>query len=118
MVVEAMKRRLSEAQILLVKHLHELGYGTVYTEHPVCAERKWRFDVALPDAIAIEIEGGAWTAGRHTRGKGFVADMEKYNVATLMGWRLLRFTPEQVLTGEAKSFLKEWLCQEQRKETT
>ena len=61
--------------------------------HP---ERRWRFDYCCPDLkIAIEIEGGAFTNGRHTRGKGFIADMEKYNNAVLLGYKLLRFTPSQ-----------------------
>ena len=65
-----------------------------YRFHPT---RRWRFDYAYPDALlAIEIEGGAWVRGRHTRGKGFVADLEKYNAATLLGWRLLRYTPGNI----------------------
>ena len=103
---------MTEAQTLLVRHLHELGYGVVYVEHKFCEGRRWRFDVALPDRIAIEIEGGAWSRGRHTRGKGFLADIEKYNVGTLLGWRILRCTPEQVLKGEFKSFLGAWLAKE------
>ena len=56
--------------------------------HP---SRKWRFDYAWPDKmVALEVEGGVWTMGRHTRGIGFVRDMEKYNAATLLGWRVLR----------------------------
>jgi len=58
--------------------------------------------------LAAEIEGGAWTQGRHTRGKGFIADMEKYNCAVLMGWHILRFTPTQVESGEAALTVKEW----------
>lgn len=45
--------------------------------------------------IAIEVEGGAFTRGRHTRGAGFIGDMEKYNAATSMGWRVFRVTPSQ-----------------------
>lgn len=70
-----------------------------YRFHP---KRRWRFDWAWPDArVALEIEGGAWTGGRHTRGKGFIGDMEKYNNAALLGWRVLRVTPSQVSSGEA-----------------
>lgn len=67
--------------------------------------RKWRFDFAI-GRIAIEIEGGAWITGRHNRGKGFIADMEKYNFAALDDWRVLRFTPPQVLKGEAIAFIR------------
>ena len=62
--------------------------------HPT---RKWRFDYAIPAAqVAIEVEGGAYTQGRHTRGRGFEADMEKYNTAEAMGWHVLRFTPDRL----------------------
>ena len=55
--------------------------------------RKWRFDVAfLAQRVAIELEGGVWTRGRHTRGSGFKGDIEKYNAAIFRGWRILRFT--------------------------
>ena len=40
--------------------------------------------------IAVEIEGGVWIGGRHTRGKGFLRDIEKYNEAAAMGWRVFR----------------------------
>jgi hypothetical protein len=67
--------------------------------HPV---RKWRFDYAIPFMkLAFECEGGAWVNGRHTRGKGFIGDMEKYNEAQLLGWKVYRFTPGQAKKGEA-----------------
>jgi hypothetical protein len=50
--------------------------------------------------LAVEIEGGAWVGGRHTRAKGFLADIQKYNTATLMGWRIIRVTPQMVEKGE------------------
>jgi hypothetical protein len=46
--------------------------------------------------IALEVEGGVWTRGRHTRGKGFLGDMEKYNAAALGGWCVLRVTPDRL----------------------
>lgn len=63
-------------------------------EYRFAAPRRWRFDYAWPDhRIALEVEGGVWTGGRHTRGKGFLGDMEKYNRAAVDGWRVLRTTP-------------------------
>lgn len=65
-------------------------------EHRFCDGRKWRFDFAcLEIATAIEIDGGVWTQGRHSRGTGQVADMEKLNTAQLFGWIVLRYTPQQ-----------------------
>lgn len=70
-----------------------------YKFHP---KRKWRFDLAWPVAfIAVEIEGGVWVQGRHNRGKGFLNDIEKYNTATILGWKVLRFSGEDIYNGEA-----------------
>ncbi len=70
--------------------------------HP---SRKWRFDFAFPHLhppLAIECEGGTWSRkSRHTSGRGFEKDCEKYNAATLLGWRVLRFTGDQVRDGRA-----------------
>lgn len=62
--------------------------------------RYWKFDFAdKQHMIAVEIEGGVFSQGRHTRGKGFVNDCEKYNAATIQGWRVVRFaTKEQMST--------------------
>lgn len=79
------------------------------SEHRFC-ERGWRFDWAWPDhKVALEVEGGVWTGGRHTRGKGFIADMAKYNRATVLGWKVLRVTPQQLETNETLKMLKEAL---------
>ena len=73
--------------------------------HPV---RRWRFDYAIPaHKIALEVEGGVWTQGRHTRPQGFLGDIEKYNTATLLGWRVFRTTPDGLYTGATLRLLKE-----------
>ena len=66
--------------------------------HPV---RRWKFDFAVPEfMVAIEIEGAIFAKARlgHSSGVGIKQDMEKYNMAQLMGWKVLRYMPEQ--TGE------------------
>lgn len=72
--------------------------------HPV---RKWRFDYAVPEhKIALEVEGGVWTGGRHTSPKGFLGDIEKYNTATLMGWRVFRTTPDDLYKKKTLDLMK------------
>src|ERR1035437_4777156 len=101
-----MSRKVSVADILMLDQLQELSVFDC-SEFKFHQTRKWRFDfVILETMIAIEIEGGAFTQGRHTRGVGFINDMNKYNHAALLGWRVLRFTPQQVLKGEAIEFIK------------
>ena len=69
-------------------------FVTEYQFHP---ERRWRFDVAWPVyKLAVELEGGVWSRGRHTRGQGFINDCDKYNAAALMDWKVLRFTRKHV----------------------
>jgi very-short-patch-repair endonuclease len=102
------KPKLTPAQELLRIHLNELGQGCDY-EVRFC-DRKWRFDIALPlHRLAIEISGGNWTGG-HRRGQAQENEYEKLNLAQMMGWRVLQFTNRQVLTGQAKEFLRTWLA--------
>ncbi len=79
---------------------------TPVREHKFHPSRRWRFDFAFPDRMcAVEIEGGVWTGGRHTRGSGFVADMQKYNAAAELGWFVFRFDGGAVKRGDAIKFM-------------
>lgn len=69
--------------------------------------RKWRFDFAWPDLlIAVEVEGGVFSGGRHVRGQGYESDCEKYNEAQLIGWMVLRFTPGMIKRGKADQVIE------------
>jgi very-short-patch-repair endonuclease len=62
-------------------------------EYQFLPDRKFRFDFAWPGClVAVEMEGGIWVGGSHTRGVRYRSDCEKYNLATLVGWRVLRYT--------------------------
>lgn len=89
-----------------------LGIPPYVTEHHFAAQitfigkdgrerkRAWRFDYAwLSQKVALEVEGAIFMAGggRHNRGGGMKADMLKYNTAVMLGWRVLRVMPEQLL---------------------
>jgi len=80
------------------------GMVREYRFHP---SRRWRFDFAWPDhMLAVEVEGGVWVQGRHNRGAGFLADMEKYNEAAIRGWRVLRVAGKHIRGGEAMAWLE------------
>ena len=73
-----------------------------------CKGRRWRFDYALPDfKIALEVEGGIFVHGRHTRPQGFYNDMEKYNTATTLGWVVVRTIPRELYTQKTLDLLLE-----------
>src|SRR5690242_6127395 len=70
-------------------------------EYHFAKPRKWRFDYAFPvQRVAVEVEGGVWIQGRHTRGAGFLADIEKYNESAARGWRVVRCTPDTLLSRD------------------
>lgn len=61
--------------------------------------RRWRLDVAWPDnRVALEIQGGIYVAGRHTRGAALEKEHEKLNALAAKGWRVLYTTPKGLAT--------------------
>jgi very-short-patch-repair endonuclease len=97
-------RRSLETKLFLVSNLRaHLPAGTpIATELRFHPTRMWRFDVALPySKLAIEIEGGVHTRGRHLRPQGFIHDCDKYAFAMLAGWRVLRVPLAWVWNGRA-----------------
>lgn len=77
--------------------------------HP---KRKWRFDFAHPASkTAIEIEGGVWSGGRHTKPAGFTKDCEKYNAAAAAGWTVFRLTGYHINELHIEPIKKFILCQ-------
>jgi len=68
--------------------------------------RDWRFDFSWPDLmLAVEVEGGTWISGAHTRGGGFERDCIKYGSAQLMNWAVYRCTGGMVRSGKAISVI-------------
>lgn len=105
------KRPRSKWEALLEIHLRERGLRPE-VEHGFAQSigRRWRFDFAFPEEkVGLEVEGGVYSGGRHTRGSGFVGDIEKYNRAALAGWLVLRVTPSMVQSLEAVKLVEEAL---------
>lgn len=101
---KANSKKITDLFCILCKTDLKVECVKEYKFHP---KRRWRFDYAIPEyKIALEVEGGVWTQGRHTRPVGFLGDVEKYNTATLMGWRLFRTTPTDLLKTKTILLLK------------
>ena len=105
-----MPKEPSELEATFVLQLHErgiTGWRREYRFHPT---RRWRFDFAWRvEGVAVEIEGGTYVHGRHTRGEGFARDCEKYNAAAILGWKVLRFTEKEVNDWSAIETLQQAL---------
>lgn len=76
-------------------------------EYRFAPPRRFRADFAYLDArILVEVEGATYANGRHNRGGGYESDCIKYNLAALLGWRVLRFTRAMIESGEATETIK------------
>lgn len=103
--MKPLKQRIAKAKADAIRvrfegDCYEAGLPVPVPEYVFAPPRKWRFDYAWPSAkVALEVDGGVFVAGRHTRGAGWLKDTEKLNTAASMGWRLFRCTP-QMLGGK------------------
>ena len=58
--------------------------------------RRFKFDYGnLKLKIAVEMEGGIYTGTGHAKTGRYLSDLEKYNMASLRGWLLLRYAHGQ-----------------------
>lgn len=116
---EAIDRKIKRAGKVKIKKIDIFPLACVkmglpeptpeYRFHPV---RKWRIDYyfeANGRKVGLEVEGGVWTGGRHTRGKGFAGDMEKYNAAAGIGITIVRVVPRDLLKIETFNLIKKTL---------
>lgn len=72
--------------------------------------RKWKFDICFwPNRVAIEVQGGLFVQGRHTRGAALLKEYEKLNEAAKMGWRIIYLQPKDLCLTETVKLIKECL---------
>lgn len=98
---------------IVLAYFEACGLPEAVTEHHFAKhiDRNWRFDFAfLSERVAVEVEGGLWIGGGHSRPSGVKKDMEKYNAAAVLGWRLLRFEPRHLCILETVNTIKECIA--------
>jgi very-short-patch-repair endonuclease len=77
-----------------------MGLPKPVAEHKFSPTRRWSLDFAWPEyKLGLEVDGAIFSHGRHSRGSGIIGDMEKFNAAAVMGWRVIKFTPQQIMTS-------------------
>jgi len=104
------QRQRTRLEDSLLVQLEAAGLPAPERESRFHRVRQWRFDFAWPDRqFAVEVDGGAYSGGRHTRGAGFERDCEKLNAASLAGWRVVRVTGSMIRSGFALRSISEAL---------
>jgi very-short-patch-repair endonuclease len=106
-----MKRLPSRLEETLAFQLRASGLDKgLEREYRFCKDRMWRADFAWPEhMLLVECEGGIFVRaqrngqdyGWHQSVERMLGDMEKYNAATLLGYRVLRYAARAVTDGVA-----------------
>lgn len=94
---------------IVVAYFKECGLPEPELEWKFHPDRKWRFDFAwpfTPQGVALEVEGGIYIRKGHATISGIKRDMEKYNAAACLGWRVLRVTPDNLCMQETIDMVK------------
>lgn len=105
------KRGESTGEVAFRCHLRYAGIRGWVQEYRFHPTRAWSLDFAWPDIqFGVEIDGGVYVGGAHTRGKGATNDREKRAEAQILGWQILVVTTEHVETGQAISWAETLLA--------
>ena len=103
-----MSKSALEAELAL--QIKALGLPEPVREYRAIAGRKFRFDFAwLEQRLLVEVNGGTYTQGAHSTGRGIARDYEKANLAVLHGWRVLTFDGKAIKSGEAVEIIRQAL---------
>jgi very-short-patch-repair endonuclease len=100
----------SELEMILAHRLAIAGLLPFEIQYPVVPGRRFRYDLAfVHQRVAIEVQGGIWSGGRHARGSGIAADCEKLSLAASLGWRVLPVTRDMIESGQAVELIRQAL---------
>jgi very-short-patch-repair endonuclease len=101
---------MSDLEDLLAQHIQYAGLPTPEREYRFAPPRRYRADFAYPEQkILVEVQGGIYTRGAHSRGVGLERDYEKLNLAQLNGFRVFQFSRKMIESGVAVNMIEEVL---------
>jgi very-short-patch-repair endonuclease len=103
-------RGLHDPENILAWQIACSGLPAPTREHRFHPTRRWRADYCWVSAMLIvEVDGGTWAQGRHTRGAGYAADCVKQAEAVCLGFSYMRFTSDQIEDGTALRYIQMYL---------
>lgn len=100
----------SELEMALVTRLERHGLPLGAGQYRFVPGRLYRFDRAWPEQfVAVEIQGGLWVNGAHSRGSGVERDCVKLSIAAALGWRCLPISKAMIASGQAVELIAQAL---------
>ena len=102
--------KLKRLELIIFENLLKKEGIEFIAEFDFFHKRKWRVDYMITNGknrVAVEVEGGIWTGGRHTSPQGFIKDMEKYNKLSECGIYLLRYGYDNLTKKETIEQIKQ-----------
>ena len=103
------KEKYLEAEETLFQQLEEFAIG-YERKFQFKTTKHWRFDFHIvKKRLLIEIAGGPWSGGRGGKLANKAWSMERYDDAEELGYRIMRFEPDQVESGYALQWIQEQL---------
>lgn len=70
----------------------------------------YRLDFAWPAlGVGVEVMGGVWSGGAHSRPAGIQRDYAKSNLAQKVGWTLISLTQRDLTSGNALDLIEDAL---------
>lgn len=97
------RRNTNTREKFLLGALLNHRYGKeLRAEFRFCPGRRFRADWYIPSLnVLVEYEGIFAAKSRHTHLEGYSKDCEKYNLATVLGFRVLRYTAQNYAQAQA-----------------
>ncbi|EHU1259125.1 hypothetical protein A1E07_RS06985 [Acinetobacter baumannii] len=104
------KQNYLEAEATLKEELIELAIGFESKFQPIHTKH-WRFDFHIVKLrLLIEIEGGPWSGGRGGKLSNKAWNLDRYDLAEEMGYKIERFHPDSILSGYVINWIKSELA--------
>ena len=89
--------RVSDYADAFLRFMRSHGVDSFARDYVAIPGRRWKIDLAhVEKKIAVEIHGGTYARGRHSRHEGMQSDLEKERALVAAGWRCIAFTGEEI----------------------
>lgn len=91
------RRKAVQSPEVFLAALRQRGLPQPHREYRFAEPRKFRADFCWPShGVLVEVEGGIFTRQAHGSITGMLRDIQKYNLAAVHGYRVLRCVPDDL----------------------